>query len=251
MSKTKVEKENDESRKTTTIRCKNVKKKNMSKKDKWTLIIAFLVFLTALVVPQISLAQGKPNENYNNAMKIVKQAYKKMKKSGGNDEKTLLLFEQAIDGYKKSIQSKEQLAQFSCFHLGEIYTYGPKTLRNDVEALNYYRKGAEMGYYFCQYKAGEMYEKGIGTERDLREAEKWYLKIMESGNYSAHATELYNKGMNSLKKTKNSNSENFDEIIIIGDSKYLAWTNIERNENFILSRASKVGMPACRQAAGR
>ena len=44
-----------------------------------------------------------------------------------------------------------------------------------------FRKAAEQGLAFAQFKLGQMYDKGVGVPKDVAEAVKWYRKAAEQG----------------------------------------------------------------------
>ncbi len=54
------------------------------------------------------------------------------------------------------------------------------------EALQLYRKAAEIGLASAQYNLGLLYKEGLGTEKDLKEAFKWYSKAAEKRHKDAY-----------------------------------------------------------------
>ena len=58
-------------------------------------------------------------------------------------------------------------------------------MKDDKEAVKWYRKAAEQGYASAQYNLGRAYRKGEGVLEDGKEAVKGYRKAAEQGNASA------------------------------------------------------------------
>jgi TPR repeat protein len=59
--------------------------------------------------------------------------------------------------------------------LGDWYSNGGFVPRNDVEAVRWYRKGAERGNTNAQRTLGLRYEEGRGVSADRVEAQKWFV----------------------------------------------------------------------------
>ena len=53
--------------------------------------------------------------------------------------------------------------------------------KNQIEAVEWYRRAATQGYAPAQYNLGVMLETGEGCAVDEDEAEKWYRKAAEQG----------------------------------------------------------------------
>src|SRR3989442_410640 len=70
-------------------------------------------------------------------------------------------------------------------NLGVMYVEGRGVVRNDVEAVKWYRKAADQGYARAQINLGMMYRKGKGVVRDDVEAVRWYRKAAEQGDAEA------------------------------------------------------------------
>ena len=60
-----------------------------------------------------------------------------------------------------------------------MYQFGKGVLKDDKQALKWYRKAAEQGYVFAQFNLGVMYDNGEGVLEDDKEAVKWYRKAAE------------------------------------------------------------------------
>src|SRR5882672_7128534 len=72
--------------------------------------------------------------------------------------------------------------------LGRRYDKGEGVVKDQVEAVKWYRKAAEQNYAKAQYNLGVCYERGYGCRdgvaEDDAEAVKWYRKAAEQ-NYAA------------------------------------------------------------------
>jgi Sel1 repeat len=65
------------------------------------------------------------------------------------------------------------------FHLGVMYESGQGVLRNDAEAINWYRKAAEQNDAVAQFDLGVMYAKGVSPNH--AEAALWYRLAADHG----------------------------------------------------------------------
>lgn len=70
--------------------------------------------------------------------------------------------------------------------LGMMYVKGRGVRRNDVTALDWFRKAAELGNSAAQFNMGLSYNEGLGVARDLQTAISWYKKAADNGNEDAH-----------------------------------------------------------------
>jgi TPR repeat protein len=70
-------------------------------------------------------------------------------------------------------------------YLGNCYKSGSGVLKNDVEAVKWYRKAAEQGDADAQFYLGSCYQNGTGVVKNNVEAVKWYRKAAEKGDVSA------------------------------------------------------------------
>ncbi len=66
--------------------------------------------------------------------------------------------------------------------LGVMYEKGQGVVKDDVEAVRWYRKAAEQGNALGQNNLGVMYAKGQGVVKDETEAVRWFRKAAEQGN---------------------------------------------------------------------
>ena len=75
-------------------------------------------------------------------------------------------------------------------NLGFMYDNGRGVLKDDEEAVRWYRLAADQGYARAQNNLGSMYAKGEGVVKDYQEAARWYRLAAEQG----FATGQYNLG---------------------------------------------------------
>ena len=91
-------------------------------------------------------------------------------------------YEQAIVYFRKAAERGNEFAEYK---LGECYEHGQGVVKDFAEAVKWYRRAAERGNEFAEYKLGECYESGVGVTKDLTEAVKWYLKAAKHRNSEA------------------------------------------------------------------
>jgi len=98
-------------------------------------------------------------------------------------------------GYESSIDKQdifkrvEALAQNGdgngAFTLARIYDNGIITPKDQVKAVEWYRKGADLGNANAMVNLGVMYGDGTGVAKDQVKAVEWYLKGADLGNANA------------------------------------------------------------------
>ena len=71
------------------------------------------------------------------------------------------------------------------FNLGFMYANGRGILKDDAEAVRWYRLSADQGNAFAQYDLGVMYDNGLGVPQDDAEAVRWYRLSADQGNADA------------------------------------------------------------------
>src|SRR5258707_8576423 len=69
--------------------------------------------------------------------------------------------------------------------LGRRYDKGEGVVKDQVEAVKWYRKAAEQNYAEAQYSLGVGYYNGEGVAKDPVEAVKWYRKAVEQNDVKA------------------------------------------------------------------
>jgi TPR repeat protein len=70
--------------------------------------------------------------------------------------------------------------------LGFMYEKGRGVAKDDVEAVRWYRKGAEAGNADAMHNLGFMYRNGRGVSRDMQNAAVWVFKALQAGNASSY-----------------------------------------------------------------
>jgi TPR repeat protein len=71
-------------------------------------------------------------------------------------------------------------------HLGFLYANGRGVSRDDMRALEWYRKAAKKGDATAMRNIGLMYRKGEGVPKDQREAVRWFFRAAEKGEVGAY-----------------------------------------------------------------
>ena len=62
-----------------------------------------------------------------------------------------------------------------------MHADGRGVLKDEAEAVRWYRLAAEQGYAIAQHNLGVMYDKGEGVLKDDAEAVRWYRLAAEQG----------------------------------------------------------------------
>ena len=80
--------------------------------------------------------------------------------------------------------------------IGRKFESGQGVAKSDAEALNWFRKAAELGDKYGMFYAGRSYENGLGTAKDAAEAARWYRKAADLGDTTSmrNLAGLYEKG---------------------------------------------------------
>ena len=91
-------------------------------------------------------------------------------------------FPEAVDWYRRAADLGLAEAQNS---LGLKYDSGEGVALDDVEAARLYRLAADQGLAVAQYNLGLMYEYGEGLPADSSEAVRWYRLAAEQGRADA------------------------------------------------------------------
>jgi len=69
--------------------------------------------------------------------------------------------------------------------LGYCYQEGIGVVKNDYEAIKWYKESARQGNANAQYNLGYCYLNGIGVKKNYDEAHKWFEKSAKQGNANA------------------------------------------------------------------
>ena len=74
----------------------------------------------------------------------------------------------------------------SQYELGCAFSFGNLgVVKDEVQAVNWFRKATEQNYAPAQYNLGVCYENGQGLVKDYVEAAKWFRKAAEQNLASA------------------------------------------------------------------
>lgn len=87
-----------------------------------------------------------------------------------------------LEELDRAAKSGDHLAQFT---LGMRLLMGWEVLKDDQEAVNWFRKSAEQGNSAAQERLGSAYALGQGVAENHSEAAKWYRLSAEQGNATA------------------------------------------------------------------
>ena len=89
---------------------------------------------------------------------------------------------------KKFVETKAKADQGDAqaqYNLGVMYMIGIGVVKDEVEAVEWFRKAADQGDALAQYNLGLMYDNGNGVVKDEVEAVKWYRKAADQGDADA------------------------------------------------------------------
>ena len=86
--------------------------------------------------------------------------------------------------------------------LGLMYANGEGVLKDDKEAVKWYRKAAEQGHAKAQYNLGVMYINGDGVLKDLSKAKYWTKKSYENPDADADTKEVAEENWNTFELWK-------------------------------------------------
>ena len=90
--------------------------------------------------------------------------------------------EPAKNTFQETKAKAEQGDAAAQFNLGVTYSDGRGVVKNEVEAVKWYRKAADQGYAAAQFNLGFMYANGEGVVKDEIEGYKWYLLAGAQGD---------------------------------------------------------------------
>lgn len=123
---------------------------------------------------------------------------------------------EAVKWYRKAAERGCIDAQLS---LGGIYDAGKGVVKDEAEAVKWYRKAAEQGDAGAQSRIGNHYLNGTGVEEDEVEAVKWFCKAAEQddayGQVSLGKCYLCGRG---VKKDESEAVKLFREAAEQGDA---------------------------------
>ena len=87
-----------------------------------------------------------------------------------------------LDTVRQAAEQGMTIAQFS---LGVMYDNGQGVLKDDAEAVRWFRLAADQGLADAQHNLGFMYDNGKGVPKDDAEAVRWYRLAAEQGQVNA------------------------------------------------------------------
>ena len=91
---------------------------------------------------------------------------------------------QAVAWYRKGAEQGYAEAQYA---LGACYRNGRGVAKDFVQAVSWFRKAAEQGYAEAQYILGGFYYTGWGVAKDCELGVEWYRKAAEQGHADAQS----------------------------------------------------------------
>ena len=83
-----------------------------------------------------------------------------------------------LDTLRQAAEQGDAAAQVN---LGVMYAKGQGVLKDEAEAVKWYRLAAEQGDASAQSLLGVMYAKGQGVLKDEAEAAKWFRLVRRAG----------------------------------------------------------------------
>ena len=83
----------------------------------------------------------------------------------------------------------------SQIELGRCYLTGTGVEKNEVEAVKWFRKAADLGNYKGQVLLGVCYFNGLGVETDETEAIKWFHRAAKQDGFLAEVAKQYLKAI--------------------------------------------------------
>jgi TPR repeat protein len=90
--------------------------------------------------------------------------------------------EPEVDGLERLVKKAGQGDAQAQYKLGEMYDKGEGVVKDNTEAVKWYRKAAEQGHPNAQWQLGYKYEYGSGVSVDNIESVKWFRKAAEQGH---------------------------------------------------------------------
>lgn len=103
----------------------------------------------------------------------------------------LASFDSGLKAYKKKDFAramkdfKADGSKNSCYNIGIMYYKGEGVKQDRREAVQWFRKAADLGDMNAQFTMGMLYDKGEDLALDQGEAYRWYRKAAEQGHRQA------------------------------------------------------------------
>jgi hypothetical protein len=89
---------------------------------------------------------------------------------------------EAVSWYRKAAEQGDANAQCN---LGQCYAFGAGVVKDESEAVSWYRKAAEQGNANAKYSLGLCYYLGTGVVKNEVEGYKWILLSIAQGYENA------------------------------------------------------------------
>lgn len=105
--------------------------------------------------------------------------------SGGEAASAKKNYGEALQWYRKAADLGNADAQD---RIGYLYEHGLGVSQDFTEAMTWYRKAAEQGQATAQNNIGTLYEKGLGVSKDYTQAVIWFRKSADQGNAFAQTS---------------------------------------------------------------
>ena len=89
-------------------------------------------------------------------------------------------------------------------NLAFMYAKGIGVEKDELEAIQWYKRAGEQGHLTSQFNLGVIYAKGRGVNQDYGESFKWYKMAAQQGDMMAQSTlaMMYAKGIGTEKNEK-------------------------------------------------
>jgi TPR repeat protein len=164
--------------------------------------LAFLLFLTATILPEIALSQlpgrGSVDELESWAKKGDADAQFELGlrlltgEGGKKDEKS------GTQWIEKAAQQKHLRAQFV---MGSLHEDGVGVQKNEAKAVEWYQKAAHNGFAPAQFAVAMAYDLGRGIKQDPVKATEWLEKAAEQNHPQAQTAlaSKYERGVGAAK----------------------------------------------------
>lgn len=91
-------------------------------------------------------------------------------------------YAEALEAFRRAAELGSAEAQFLC---GQMYQRGLAVEADCKQALAWYKISAKQGFIHAQMACGALYEEGCGTEMDLKRALFWYEQAAKQGAVDA------------------------------------------------------------------
>ena len=86
-----------------------------------------------------------------------------------------------MDSFKETKAKAEKGDAEAQVNLGLMYANGSGVVKDEAEAVKWYRKAADQGDEDAQFNLGVMYANGSGVKKNELEAYKWWLLVGAQG----------------------------------------------------------------------